>query len=132
MSKTSTKIKDKWNNEHYKQWNTKLKPDDYERIEAIRESKGLSRSEFLIEATKKYLTVEKDLYQIYEDAALSKSATSDDFNKLAEWYSLYDEERWDEDNRCYTINDKYKLVPKVERVNKNFVMTGWCVEKKYE
>lgn len=47
MSYTSTAVKMKYINKTYTQWSVRLRNDDFDKIEKIREETGLSRAEFL-------------------------------------------------------------------------------------
>lgn len=53
MGHTSTAVKDRYNKKAYKQFNIKIKPDLYEKIDNFCKDKELSRSEFLTLAIEK-------------------------------------------------------------------------------
>lgn len=44
---TSTAVKERYNKKTYSQWNVKIRKEEFEVIEKIREEAGLSRSELL-------------------------------------------------------------------------------------
>ena len=47
MGHTSSAVKDRYNKKNYKQFNVKIKPELYEKLENFCKEKELSRSEFL-------------------------------------------------------------------------------------
>ncbi|MDE6181671.1 MAG: hypothetical protein K2F59_00510 [Eubacteriales bacterium] len=47
MGRTSSAVKNRYNKKTYKRFDTLIKPELFERLEAYRNEKGLSRSQFL-------------------------------------------------------------------------------------
>lgn len=47
MGVTSSEVKNRYNKKVYKQWNTQIKNEVFDKIEELRTKEGLSRSAFL-------------------------------------------------------------------------------------
>lgn len=47
VSEAQKRAKAKYDKEHYKMWNSRLKPEDFAAIEAERKRQGLTRAELL-------------------------------------------------------------------------------------
>lgn len=47
---TSSKVKNRWNQKHYRTWGSQIKPELFDRIQAYCDSHELSKSKFLTAA----------------------------------------------------------------------------------
>ena len=53
-TRTSSAVKQRYNEKTYTQWNCMLKKEEFAEMEALRKSLGLSRREFLLMLAKRY------------------------------------------------------------------------------